>query len=284
MPPEAAGSVRRLVHSRAGSRPLAFHTACPVKSRHYRPRKRRPSRFGLSSTPKTTNLLIQRYNPGNSFGRGTTLGASTALSWCAGFGSGRRLGERHLAHERWRRDADRLEDCAGAAAGLGTQDETLVGLIDADFLDPIEVADDVGPLEIEPGGGQTFVEFLAQHERQERTKQMSGNCSVGLVVDWPGLQDGFCCPENRFDSPQMTIGKGDRKHRQLAVGAQHVQAIEAGIFSHPHRVDLEMTLSRSGKETPVASVADEFLVAVLQLVAQTVDGGGASGRIALRLP
>jgi hypothetical protein len=49
MPPEAAGSVRRLVHSRAGSRPLAFHTACPVKSRHYRPRKRRPSRFGTTS-------------------------------------------------------------------------------------------------------------------------------------------------------------------------------------------------------------------------------------------
>jgi hypothetical protein len=57
-----------------------------------------------------------------------------------------------LTDERRHGDADGLADDAGAAGGLDAQHEPLGSLIDGDLLDPVEIADDVGPSGPAPAG------------------------------------------------------------------------------------------------------------------------------------
>jgi hypothetical protein len=80
---------------------------------------------------------------------------------------GRRRCSGKLLNKRRKGNADRLADGSGTSRRLGAQHETLVVLIDGDFLDAIEIAHDVGPFEIETGGGAALVELLAQDERKE---------------------------------------------------------------------------------------------------------------------
>ena len=72
-----------------------------------------------------------------------------------------------MLDERRKGNADRLAHGTGTARRLGAQHEVLVVLIDGDFLDPIEIAHDVGPFRIEAGGGEALVELFAQHERKK---------------------------------------------------------------------------------------------------------------------
>jgi hypothetical protein len=72
-----------------------------------------------------------------------------------------------LLNKRRKGNSNRLAHGTGTSRRLGAQHETLVVLIDGDFLDAIEIAHDVGPFEIETGGGEALVEFFAQYERKK---------------------------------------------------------------------------------------------------------------------
>ncbi len=108
---------------------------------------------------------------------------------------------RQLTDERRQRDADGLADDTGTAGGLDTQHEALGALIDGDLLDPVEVAHDVGPFRVGAGGVEPFVEFLAQHEREEGAEQVADDGGIALVVDRPCLEDGLGGAEDLFDIP-----------------------------------------------------------------------------------
>ncbi len=108
---------------------------------------------------------------------------------------------RQLTDERRQSDPDRLEDDAGASWGFGAEHEALVCLIDGDLFDPIEIAHDVAPLEIDPGGGKAIVELLAQHKAEEGAKQVTDNGRIGLVMDRPSLEDRLGGSEDRFHFP-----------------------------------------------------------------------------------
>src|SRR5215469_17325297 len=103
------------------------------------------------------------------------------------------------------------------------------------------------------------------------------------MVDRPCLQDRFCGFEDCFHLPQLPVGKGNRQSRKLAVGAQHVEPVEARVFSNARSVDLEMPCVRCGEKPAITGVADELLVALLQLRLQAVEDGGTSGGVTLCL-
>ena len=106
-----------------------------------------------------------------------------------------------LADERRQGDTDGLADDTGTAGGLDTQHEALGALIDGDLLDPVEIANDVGPFRVGGCGVETFVELLAQDEGEEGAEQVADDGGIALVVDRPCLEDGLGGPEDLFDIP-----------------------------------------------------------------------------------
>ena len=111
--------------------------------------------------------------------------------------------------DQWRQgDADPLEHDAGAPRRLRPEQKAFASLLDCHLLDAIEVADDIAPLRIDVGSSEPLVEFLAQEQGEERTKQMSGDGGVGLMIDRPRLQNRIC------SSPHCERGLGcaTRRH------------------------------------------------------------------------
>jgi len=85
--------------------------------------------------------------------------------------------------DQWRQgDAHGLEHAAGAPRRLRPEHEAFASLLDCDLLHAVEVAHDIAPLRIHAGSSQSLVEFLAQEQGEERTKQMSGDGGVGLMI------------------------------------------------------------------------------------------------------
>jgi hypothetical protein len=134
-------------------------------------------------------------------GRCRCRGGRRRLGWW-------RLAGGHLSHQRRQCHSHRFEHGTGAAGGLRPQHEPFRALLDGKFLDAVKVADDIAPFRIDPGRGQPFIQFLAHHQCQERAEQVSGYRRVGLTEDWPRFEDGFRCPEDRFDTPQFPVRKG----------------------------------------------------------------------------
>ena len=89
---------------------------------------------------------------------------------------------------------------------------------------------------------------------------MSGDGGVGLMIDRPRLQNRFRGFEDRLHSPQLTICEGDRERGHLAVGTQHVQAVEPGVLGDTIRINFEMALPRRREEPAIAGIADQSLV------------------------
>ena len=104
---------------------------------------------------------------------------------------------------------------------------------------------------------------------------MAANGHVAAVVDRPGGEHGLGLAQQLFDPQQVAVAQHDLQWRDLGIGAQHVEPVEARVFGDPRLVDGEV-LARDGLEiTAKAAVADERLVASGEFGAQSLEDGTA---------
>ena len=113
---------------------------------------------------------------------------------------------------------------------------------------------------------------------------MTDDGGIALVEHRSGVEDRFCGPEDGLHFPELAVGEGDGEHRQGAVGAQHVEAVELGIIGDACRVDLEMAAACRLEEVPIAGIAEQRLVAVGELVGEAFEGSRRAWRHRVRHP
>src|SRR6516165_12500231 len=88
-----------------------------------------------------------------------------------------------LLNRRRDRYARRLERLATRPLHVASQQEPLPVLLHLHGLQPIQVGDHIRPRELVPPRLQPRLEFLTQHQRQERTEYMTPDRLVTAVVD-----------------------------------------------------------------------------------------------------
>jgi hypothetical protein len=96
-------------------------------------------------------------------------------------------GRRDLLDGRGQGHSHRLEDLATRALSLAPQQEPLPVLLHLHHLQTIQVLDHIGPLELVAPLLQPGLEFLTQHQRQERAEDMTSDRLVTPVGDRTGL-------------------------------------------------------------------------------------------------
>ena len=93
------------------------------------------------------------------------------------------------------------------------------------------------------------------------------------MVDRTGGEHGFGLEQQLLDAQQVAVAQHDLQRGDLAIGAQHVEPIEAGVVGDPRLVDGEMLGRDRLQITAKAAVADERLVALGELGAQPAEDG-----------
>ena len=141
----------------------------------------------------------------------------------------------------------------------------------------VEVGDDVLPLEIQFGRLQPVLQFLAQHQRQEAAEQVAADGGVAGVIDRPGFEDGLGGAEDLLHLPQLAVAHGHLEGGELAVGAQHIVAVELCLLGHLGLVEREVVVADHLQELAEAAVADQGFVAARQLLLQRRDDRGPLG-------
>ncbi len=102
---------------------------------------------------------------------------------------------------------------------------------------------------------------------------MAANGDVAAVVDRTGGEDGLGLAQQLLDAQQVAVTQHDLQRGDLGIGAQHVEPIEARVLGDPRLVNGEV-LGRDGLQiTAEAAVADERLVFLGELGAQSVEDG-----------
>jgi len=113
---------------------------------------------------------------------------------------------------------------------------------------------------------------------------VAGDGGIALVIDRPGLEDGLGGAEDLLHPPQLAIGERDRQGGKRRVGAQHLEAVETGALGDAGRADLEVAGAQRSEEALVAGIADQLLVALLELSLQAVEDGDPGGDVARPRP
>src|SRR6516225_6725209 len=88
------------------------------------------------------------------------------------------------------------------------------------------------------------------------------------MIDRPGVENRFGCPEDVFHLEQFAIAQHDGERVEAHVGAQDVETVISRILGDPPVVDLEVLVVGGLEVTPIGAVADERLVAAAQALAQ----------------
>ena len=101
----------------------------------------------------------------------------------------------------------------------------LAVLLGFDFLQAVEVPEQGAPLGLQSRRGETVFQRLAQDERKERAKYMAADCGVRLMIDRPGVENGFCRSEDVLHLEQLAISQHGGERAQGGVGAQDIEAV-----------------------------------------------------------
>jgi hypothetical protein len=80
-------------------------------------------------------------------------------------------------------------------------------------------------------------------QRQERTKDVAAYRGVGGMEDRPRPHHGLGSQEQFFDLQQVAISQHRLQRRDLGVGAQHEDAIEASLLGELAGINLDVGLS-----------------------------------------
>ena len=122
-----------------------------------------------------------------------------------------------------------------------------------------------------------------KHEGEEAARDVAANGLVELVKDRPRGEQTLRCAERPFHHPQLLVAEHRFERREIGVGPQHEDAVEFGVLFRLGAVDGEMVVAGRRQETAIALVADEALVALLQLPLERGQDGGPGGGVLLHL-
>ena len=117
-----------------------------------------------------------------------------------------RAGRRGLLNGRRDGHSGRLEHLATTPLDLAPEQEPLPVLLHLDHLQPVQITDHIGPLQVVAPLLQSGLQLLAEHQRQERAEHVSPDRSIRRVVDRPGLSQ-------RLEMVVEWAGRGRMSHR-----------------------------------------------------------------------
>ena len=75
----------------------------------------------------------------------------------------------------------------------------------------------------------------------------------------------LCGAEGLLDGPELLVAQHGGQRIEVGVGAQHEHAVEPGVFVSLAAIDREVTVADGLEEATVPGVADQRLVAAVQL-------------------
>lgn len=138
----------------------------------------------------------------------------------------------------------------------------LAVLFDCGLLEAIEIVEQRLRFRLEALGLAQAGQFLGQDEGEERTKHMPADGSVGLMEDRPDVKARLGGSEQGFNLEQIAIADDGLERCNPGIGAQHGDAVEAGLVGQLAQIDLE-AFAAGLDVAPVSRVADQRLVALL---------------------
>ena len=112
---------------------------------------------------------------------------------------------------------------------------------------------------------------------------MTADRLVELVEDRSRGEQALGRAERPLDPPQLLVAEHGFERREIGVGPEHEDAVELGVLFRLGPIDGEMVVAGRRQETAVAFVADEGLVALLQLPLQRGQDRGPGGGVLLHL-
>src|SRR4051795_9902227 len=101
------------------------------------------------------------------------------------------------------------------------------------------------------------------------------------MVDRPCAHQRLGGAEELLHLDQVAVAQDRLQRRDPGIGAQHEQAIVACLLGQLARVDLEGLLGGRAEVAAVGGVADQRLVAPLELLIEGLDNGAAVGGVLL---
>ena len=155
------------------------------------------------------------------FGR---VWAGAAADGCTGAAAGRR---------------GVFEEGAHASRSVGAHQPIGAAVADAQLLQAVESAQEVLPFQDEAGLAREIVEMLLHRKRQEGTKDMPADGGVGGMEDRPRAHDRLGSADKLLDLEKIAIAQHRLQRRDLGVGAQDEDFVEARLFGELAGVDLE---------------------------------------------
>src|SRR6202007_1728213 len=112
---------------------------------------------------------------------------------------------------------------------------------------------------------------------------MAANGLVELMKDRSRREQALRRAEGAFHSPEIFVAKHRFQRREIGVGAQYEHAVELGVLFRLGPINGETIVAGRGEETTIALVADQALVALLQLSLQRGEDRGAGRGVFLHL-
>src|ERR671932_421960 len=112
---------------------------------------------------------------------------------------------------------------------------------------------------------------------------MPSDRSVRGVKDRACVEAGLGGAEQGLDGEKLAIAQHRLKRRDPGIRAQHQQAVIARLFSDLADVDLKGLLRGRAQVPAIGGVADQRLVAALELLIERRNDRGAVSSIPLRL-
>src|SRR5579864_4053808 len=142
-------------------------------------------------------------------------------------------GGRHLLEDRRQGDLDSAADRINGWAGSGAQSGSATILFDLDLTEVGKIVDDALPFELATACRQTVRQFLAQHQGEEGAEDVAADAGIGFVEDRPGGEQRLCGFEGVLHGEEVAVSQDDLEGGDFRVGAQHEQAVEAGVGLDP---------------------------------------------------
>src|SRR5512135_627496 len=150
----------------------------------------------------------------------------------------------------------RLEHLATTPLDLAPQQEPLTVLLHLHHLQPVQVTDYIGPLQLVAPLLQPGLEFLTQDQGQERAKDMTPDRLVTPVEDGAGLQQRLARAEPVLHHPQLFVLQRHLGRVEIGVGPQYPLAIVTGVLGDLRLIDAEVSGVTAAEVTAITLVAD----------------------------
>src|SRR3984893_3943399 len=125
--------------------------------------------------------------------------STTAAVSGAGLGGRLRNSEGEFLKVGRQGDANRLKELTSDAGGRGAQQEALAILLKLDFLQPVEMAQDVVPFGCDVVPVEAILEFLDEQQGKEGAEHVAANGHGAAVVCWASGKHGLGLAEQLLD-------------------------------------------------------------------------------------